>query len=95
MPVTDKRLLDTSTLPRVPEGFTRMAVVPVRDRMVQGPKSFTIYHFMPWALIENRDIEDMQTISVTKGCACNGNQRRMPLFATEDDILSGRVVPDW
>lgn len=77
------------------EGYTWMAVVPVRDRMVTGPKSYTIYHFMPWAMVENRDVQDMQSISVTTGCACNGNQKTQPLFATEEQILSGQVCPNW
>jgi len=75
--------------------LVKMAVVPVQQRSVRGPKSGTIYNFKPWALVEARDVAEMQTIHVTTGCACNGNQKTWPLFATEADILSGKVVPAW
>lgn len=77
------------------EGYTWMAVVPTRDRMVTGPKSYTVYHFSPWSLVENRDVEDMRSVMVTKGCNCMNNQTTQPLFATEEEILTGRVIPNW
>ena len=73
----------------------RMGVVPVVQRSVQGPKSYTIYNFNPWADVEERDVEDMSNIIVKQGCGCNGTQTEMPLFAREADILSGAVVPVW
>ena len=75
--------------------YVKMAVIPVRQRAVVGPKSYTYYNFSPWALVEERDVEDMKQIRVTLGCACNGNQRTLPLFATEADIIAGIVKPEW
>lgn len=73
----------------------KMAVVPSKQRSVQGPNSHTIYNFNPWCLVEEKDVVDMQRIKVSKGCACNGTQKVYPLFATEEQILSGQVVPEW
>lgn len=77
------------------EGHTLMAVVVVRQRDVVGPKSWTHYRFDPWCLVENRDVPDMQAHTVRLGCACNGDQRELPFFATADQIKSGQVVPEW
>lgn len=78
-----------------PGGRIKMAVVPVETRPVQGPKSYTIYNFNPYAYVENRDLPDMVSLMISTGCACNHNQRTVNMFATETDILSGAVVPSW
>ena len=75
--------------------MVRMAVIPYTERSVVGPVSKTHYKFNPWAQVEERDVEQMQTITVQKGCACNGNAKVLPLFATEEQVMSRKVVPEW
>ena len=72
----------------------KLGVVPIVQRSVQG-KSFTIYNFNPWALVEERDAPDMLSLISRSGCACSGTQNEQPLFAKEQDILSGKVKPVW
>lgn len=74
--------------------MVKLGVVPVQQRSVQGP-SFTIYNFNPWCLVEERDVDAMLKIMTKQGCGCNGTQVEIPLFAKEEDILSGKIVPVW
>lgn len=74
----------------------KLGVVPVVQRSVQGPKSFTIYNFQPWANVEERDVEEMLKFTVKQGCGCNGSEQTItPLFAVELDITSGKIKPVW
>ena|SRR3990167_4810017 len=76
-------------------GYVRMAVIPNVQRSAQGSKSHSVYNFNPLACVEQMDVEDFLSYFYKKGCACNGNQETLPLFAREEDILSGKVVPAW
>ena len=77
------------------EGYVRMAVVPYDARQVVGPISRTHYNFNPWAFVEERDVEEMQKVTVQKGCACDHSAKVYPLFTTEEKIMNGQVVPIW
>jgi len=76
--------------------MTKLAIVPIERRNVLGPKSRTYYLFEPWCEIEDIDLEDLLSVRVRMGCNCgNGNVQEMPLFASEQDIFSGKVSPSW
>jgi hypothetical protein len=78
----------------VPAGYVRMAVTVTQQRQVIG-QSHTHYNFMPWGFVEERDVLGLQSVQVSTGCECTGTARRVPLFATEQDILTKRVIPSW
>lgn len=75
--------------------MVRMGIIPYENRQVAGPISHTHYNFSPWAMVEERDVEAMQTVSVSTGCNCASNQQVRPLFATEEQITSGKIRPVW
>lgn len=75
--------------------MVKMAVVPIVQRSVQGPKSHTIYNFNPWSIVEDIDVDEMKQKMMKQGCDCNSTSKETRLFATEEEILTKSVVPAW
>jgi len=73
----------------------RMAILPTAERVVYGPVTKRFYSFMPWADVDFQDSDAMLALTATIGCGCNGTQKTIPLFGTEEDIMNGKVTPDW
>jgi len=73
---------------------TILAYVPSVQHDVVGP-SHTWYSCNPLCVVEDNDVEAMVNHKVYKGCSCNGNRQEIPMFATLEDIKSGKVVPEW
>ena len=75
--------------------MVKIASVQLARRQVIGPRSHTWYIFEPYANIEDMDAPEILELRAKIGCECNGNVRFVPMFAKEEDILSGKIVPDW
>ncbi len=81
--------------PVAPPVKKKMAVVPYDNRVVAGHVTGFVYRMTPWAEVDERDIPAMLQIRVTTGCSCNNSYKNWPLFATEEQILTGQVKPIW
>jgi hypothetical protein len=73
----------------------RIGLLHMVRQQVIGPRSHTWYIFEPYANVEDMDAPEILAVRTKIGCECNGNVRFVPRFATEVDILSGKIVPDW
>ena len=73
-----------------------LAITVSTNRQVQGPKTYQLYHFNPWSLVDEADAKDLKTLKARTGCGCNGtSDETRPMFATYDEIKSGSVKTDW
>lgn len=75
--------------------MAKLGLLTSERRGFTGGKTHTHYIFEPWAEIEERDVADFLAYRVKKGCECNGSVTFEQMFATEEDILSGKLVPVW
>lgn len=73
----------------------KLAVLTTDRRGFVGGKTRTYYIFEPWAMVEDADVDDFLNYRVKRGCECNGSVTFEPMFASEQDILSGKAVPSW
>lgn len=72
-----------------------LAITVSTNRLVQGPKTYGQYHFKPWALVDEDDAKEFLKLKAKEGCGCNSNVTEKPMFAKEDQIISGAVKTNW
>ena len=73
-----------------------LAITVSTNRQAQGPKTYQQYHFNPWSLVDETDAKDFRTLLAKVSCGCNGTvDETRPMFATKEEILSGKVKTDW
>jgi hypothetical protein len=76
--------------------FVKLISTAVRERRIAGPVTQKIYYFNPWNdEVDSRDAEQFRQVTVSSGCSCSSNYRKIPIFATEEEYKTKRVVPAW
>jgi len=57
---------------------------------LQIPGTRRLYHFQPWAFVEDQDWPLLQSKTHAAGCGCNGNGRQViRVFGSEKEVRDG------